>query len=218
MRRCLCCLLALFLLLPLCACGKERPAPTASPTPAAAPAASASTALPRKAFDNSGVKLQGTALGSLSCDTPYRTVFSDVWEVPEGESAVRRFYLYTDGLALWNNFLVILKSTAEEPEGEAGNDEYATVRADHYGTGAGFKNAVSESDWNWDSFCSDVNGALMELTVSNKGKTAEVSITATAADETVYHQTYKDIATDGPLFFCLSVENACLDLLEAETE
>ena len=218
MKRRLCCLLALLMLLSLCACGREQPKPaasTASPAPSAAPAPAAS---PRPAFDNSGVKMQGSALGSLACDTPYRTVYSDVWEVPEGESVQKRFYHYTDGLGMWDTFSVILLSTPDTPETGTGEMEnaWAVLRADHFGSGSGYKNAVTESDWNWESFCSDMNGALIALTVTNKGKTAEVSFTATTAGESEYHQSFKDITTDGPLYFCLTVENACLDLLPEE--
>lgn len=218
MKRPLCCLLALLLLLSLCACGKEEPVPTASPAPAEASAAPASTVSLREAFDNSHVKLQGISLGSLSCDTPYRTVYSDVWEVPEGESVTKRFFHYTDGLGLWDTFSVILLSEPDTPATGTGELEhaYALLRADHFGSGSGYKNAAAESDWNWESFCSDMNGAEIALTVTNKGKTAEVSFTALTAEGDEYHQSYKDITTDGPLFFCLTVENACLDLLPEE--
>ena len=218
MKRGLSYLLALLLLLSLCACGKENPSPAASPAPAGTTAAPVSASPLREAFDNSGVKLQGTALGSLSCDTPFRTVFSEVWEVPEGESVQKRFIHYTDGLGLWDTFSVILLSEPDTPE--TGTEEienaYAVLRADHFGSGSGYKNAVAESDWNWDTFCSDINDAEITLTVTNKGKTAEVSFTALTAEGTEFHQSYKDIGTDGPLYFCLTVENACLDLLPEE--
>lgn len=218
MKRLLSCLLALLLLLTLCACGREQPqtaeiAP--SPAPSADPAPSSAL---REAFDNSAVKLQGTAIGSLSCDTPYRTDYSEVWEVPEGESVQKRFFHYTDGLGLWDTFSVILLSGPDAPA--TGTDEienaYALLRADHFGSGSGYKNAVAESDWNWETFCRDMNGAQIDLVVTNKGKTAEVSVTALTAEGTEYHQSYKDIGTDGPLYFCLTVENACLDLLPEE--
>ena len=217
MKRCLCCLLAL-LLLSLCACGKSTSSPApeeAAPSPTVSPASSPAM---RQGFDHSAVKLQGTAVGSLACDTPYRSVYSEVWEVPEKGSVQRSFYHYTDGLALWDSFSVILLSESGTPA--TGTEEienaYAVLRADHFGTGKGYKNAVADSDWDWETFGSDMNGALIELTVTNKGKTAEVAFTALTAEGAEYHQSYKDISTDGPLYFCLTVENACLDLLPEE--
>lgn len=217
MKRLLLFLLSLSLLLSFSACGREResaPSPTPAPVEETAPAVKEPAG-----FDNSGAELLGSAIGSLACDTPYRAVYSEVWEVPEGKSVERRFYLYTNGLRLWDNFLVILKSRPDDPPvGESGEDEYAVFRADHFGAGTGYKTAVAESDWDWDSFCSDLNGALIELSIADRGKTAEIVMTATTADGKEYHQSYKEIAADGPLYFCLSVENACIDLLDAESE
>ena len=214
-RRTFALLLAAVLL--LSACGAERSAAEPESSPTAVPT---STPAPKTANDNSGVKLVGTPVGTLDCRAEFGTVFSEIWEVPEGESVTRRFYNYTDGLGLWDNFLVILQNTDEGHSAEEAEDyaEYAVLRADHYGWGEGFSDAKKESDWNWESFTEDMNGALIELTVSLKKGLVDVRFTATVDEETVYHQSYTGIKAEGPVYFCLSVENACLDLLPEETE
>ncbi len=216
-RRTFALLLAAVLL--LAACGAERPA--ARSAPAASPStAPTSTPAPKAPNDNSAVKIQGTPVGTLDCKAAFGTEFSEIWEVPEGESVTRRFYNYTDGLGLWDNFLVILQNTDAGHSAEEAADyaEYAVLRADHYGWGDGFSEAEKESDWNWETFTEDMNGALVELTVSLKKGLVDVRFTATVDEETVYHQSYTGIHAEGPVFFCLSVENACLDLLPEDTE
>ena len=185
MRKGVLLLLCAALLLAFCACGEQAPAPEPGPTPT--PEAVPAGKTPN---DNSGVKLRGRLLGSLACDAPFWTVFSEIEEIPEGESRTWRFYNYTDGLGIWNNFLVIL------------------------GWGEGYDEAVAESDWDWERFTGDLNGALIELTVTHRAGKADVSVRAETEGERSYHQSYTGIAVDGPLYACLSVEKACLDLLD----
>ena len=215
MRRLLLPALALMLLLTLCACGKETAKPAETPEPSATAAPMTLTA-----NDNSGVAVQGTLLGELRCDAPFWTVFSDIRELPEGESATQRFYNYTDGLGIWDNFLVILQST---PEGHSAGEtegyrEYLVLRTDSYGWGEGFADAKLESDWDWDTFTADMNGALVELTLTHKTGKADVAITATTRDGREYHESCTGVPIDGALYWCLSVENACLDLLPEDSE
>ena len=210
MKRLLSCLLALLLPLTLCACGREQPqtaeiAP--SPAPSADPAPSSAL---REAFDNSAVKLQGTAIGSLSCDTPYRTDYSEVWEVPEGESVQKRFFHYTDGLGLWDTFSVILLSGPDAPA--TGTDEienaYALLRADHFGSGSGYKNAVAESDWNWETFCRDMNGAQIGLVnVCNSGAGLQLGLWNQARTFSGVQIGLCNVISEGPVPF-LPIVNA----------
>ena len=211
MRKGVLLLLCAALLLAFCACGEQAPAPEPGPTPT--PEAVPAGKTPN---DNSGVKLRGRLLGSLACDAPFWTVFSEIEEIPEGESRTWRFYNYTDGLGIWNNFLVILQSTPEGHSADENADyrEYAVLRADHFGWGEGYDEAVAESDWDWERFTGDLNGALIELTVTHRAGKADVSVRAETEGERSYHQSYTGIAVDGPLYACLSEEKTSLDLLD----
>ena len=219
MKKLLSALLALLMLFSLSACGRQTETEAGPEEETELPPVSTPV---QYLFDNSGVEPQGTLLGSLDCRAEYRSVYSDVREVPDRGTVTQRFYFYTDGLGMWNSFIVILQST---PDGHSTEDdeaytEYAAIRADHFGTGDGLKDAKLESDWSWESFTRDLNGALIELSVSRKGDKAELRYTATTAEGELHSLSCKDIAipADAPLYYCLSVEHACLDLLEDTTE
>lgn len=167
------------------------------------------------ANDNSGVATTGTVVGSTACDTAFWTAFSDVVAVPSGESVSVNFKNYTDGLANWNNFLVILQNVADVHAAADNADykEYAVMRADNWGWGAGYDGiAVAECDWNWDTFAAEMNGADVNLTITNNGDTVDVVAVVTGSSGAVYNQKYTGIAVDGDVYYCLSCEKAFLDI------
>ena len=209
--------LVLVLALVLVGCGRSADRAPASAAREATTAAAPSENKPalKAANDNTGVVTQGSVLGSKHCDDEPGTVYSEIWEVPDTGSVTRRFYNYTDGLGMWNNFLVYLQNT---PEGHSEEDVrgyrcYAVLRPDHFLSGDDLEDVVLESDWDWDRFTKDMNGALIELTLARKDEQADVSFTATARDGSIHQQSYQGIPVDGPLYFCLSVDHAFLDLL-----
>lgn len=167
------------------------------------------------ANDNSGVATTGTVIGSMACDTGFWSTWSDTVAVPSGESVSVNFKNWTNGLANWNNFLVILQNVADAHGADANPDykEYAVMRADNWGWGSGYDGiAVATCDQNWDTFAADMNGADVALTITNNGTTADVVAVVTTAEGKVYNQSYTGIAVDGDLYYCLSCENAFLDI------
>jgi hypothetical protein len=165
-------------------------------------------------FDNSAVEAVGTTLGTSACDDAFWTVFSDVWAVAEGENVTKSFTNYTNGENNWENFLVVVQNVAagHSADDDADYAEYAVCRADNWGWGTGYEDiATAESDWNWDTFASDINGAQIDLSVTNNGDTVDVAFTATTVDGTVYNQSYTGIAVDGDVYFCLTLEKAFLN-------
>lgn len=167
------------------------------------------------AIDHSAVTTTGTVVGATDCSTGFWSEFSEVVEVPKGESVKANFINYTDGLANWHNFLVVLQNVPEVHSADANADykEYGVMRADNFGWGAGYDNiATAECDWNWDTFTTDMDGASVELTITNNGDTADVVAVVTCADGTVHNQSYTGVAVDGDLYYCLTLENAFLDI------
>lgn len=167
------------------------------------------------AIDHSAVTTSGTVVGATDCSTGFWSEFSDVVAVPSGESVTVNFVNYTDGLANWHNFLVVLQNVADVHSADANADykEYGVMRADNFGWGAGYEGiATAECDWNWDTFMTDMDGANVELTITNNGDTADVVAKVTLADGTVHNQSYTGVAVDGDLYYCLTVENAFLDI------
>ncbi|MCR5476485.1 MAG: hypothetical protein K6E92_02535 [Lachnospiraceae bacterium] len=155
----------------------------------------------------------GMTLGVPEMSSGFWSEFTPVWAVPAGESRSIGFTNYTAAENNWENFVVILQNTAyghsaDQAEGYA---EYGVVRADNFGWGAGYDGiAVAECDWNWDTFKDDINGAHIDLTVTNHGDTADVNFTARTASGAEYHQSYTGIAVDGDLYYCLTLEKAYL--------
>ncbi|MCR5685176.1 MAG: LamG domain-containing protein [Lachnospiraceae bacterium] len=145
--------------------------------------------------------------------TPWWAHFSPAKEVAEGATEYFSFTNYTDGAENWRNFLVVLQTTpaghsADTTEGYA---EYAVVRADNYGWGAGYDNiATPTSNWNWDTFKADMDGAHVIAAVTNNGATADIHCTVTTASGAVYFQNYDGIAISGPLYAGLLCEGAHL--------
>ena len=144
--------------------------------------------------------------------------------MPAGESASVTFtdYVPAEG-SNWNTFVVVLQNTptghgADQAEGYA---EYAVVRCDNFGWGAGYdgnENLVLDCNWNWDTFITDMNGAKVVVTVTNNGDTADVIANVTTLAGAEYYQSYKGIAVTGDLYFCLGVDSSCLDILEAPAQ
>ena len=158
------------------------------------------------------VRATGTIVGNTDCTTPFWTAFSDIFAVPEGESVTKTFTNYTDGANNWDNFLVVLQTTAEghSAADADGYAEYAVLRADNFGWGDGYETATAECDWNWDTFTSDIDGATCEVTFTNNGATADVVAVITTVDGTVYTQSYTGITTGGELYACFTCEASYL--------
>ena len=158
------------------------------------------------------VRATGTIVGNTDCTTAFWTAFSDIFAIPEGESVTKTFTNYTDGVNNWDNFLVVLQNTATghsatEAEGYA---EYAVLRADNFGWGTGYETATAEADWNWDTYTSDMDGAKVEVTITNNGATADVVAVVTTTAGTVYTQKYTGITTGGELYACFTCEASYL--------
>ena len=171
------------------------------------------------------VVITGTAVGATTLDTPFWGAHSEIWEVPEGQIAGVLFTNYNPGeeASNWNNFNVVLQNT---PTGHSATDaegyaEYAVVRSDNFGWGAGYdgnENLKLFNDYDWENFCANLNGATVMVLVRNNGATADVvALSQPAGSDKVFTQSYEGITTGGPLYFCLVVDNCCLDVQKVLT-
>lgn len=155
----------------------------------------------------------GDTLGSDANDAAFWSVHSDVWAAPAGKAMTMTFTNNNDGGANWNNFLVVLQSTAagHSAADDPAYSEYAVLRADNFGWGAGYAGAILESDWDWGTFMDDMNGANVTLTIVNHGDGfADVYAKIVTAEGDEHFQNYKNIAVSGDLYFCLTLEKAYL--------
>ena len=159
------------------------------------------------AFTQTVVVPNPTTLGALDCSSGWWSAHTDNIKVNPKETKVVNFTNYTTGENNWNNFVIVLN--------KASLAEYAVVRADNYGWGAGYDacTPVMEAGRDWATWLAAMNGAKVTVKVSNNGDgTADVKAVMLGNDGNVYTQDYIGINTIDPenFFFRFTVDNSYL--------
>jgi hypothetical protein len=151
-----------------------------------------------------------TSLGATDNSTGWWGAHSENIKVNPGETYVSRFTNYTSGANNWNNFVVVLC--------KADNSEYAVVRADNYGWGAGYDGnpnlVLSGGQSDWGAWLAAMDGAKVTTAVTNNGDgTADVQAVMEGNDGIAYVQEYKGIAIDDPndFYFRFTVDGCHLE-------
>ena len=151
-----------------------------------------------------------TSIGATDNSTAFWGAHSDNIKVNPGETFVSRFTNYTNGQNNWNNFVVVLC--------KADNTEYAVVRADNYGWGAGYDNnpnlTTSGGQSDWGAWLAAMDGAKVTTYVTNNGDgSADVVAIMEGNDGVVYQQMYQGIAVDNPndFFFRFTVDGSHIE-------
>ena len=149
-----------------------------------------------------------TVIGDENNTGAFWSAHSENIQVPAGKTYAINFTNYTDGGANWNNFVVALTS-------EDRSTEYAILRADNYGWGNGYDACIPamESDRDWSTWLSAMDGAKVTTYVTNKGDgTADVKCIMLGNDGVTYTQEYRGVNTVDPdnFYFHLTLEKAHL--------
>ena len=151
-----------------------------------------------------------TSIGATDNSTGFWGAHSDNIKVNPGETFVSRFTNYTNGQNNWNNFVVVLC--------KADNTEYAVVRADNFGWGAGYDNnpnlVLSGGQSDWGAWLAAMDGAKVTTYVTNNGDgSADVVAIMEGNDGVVYQQMYQGIAVDNPndFFFRFTVDGSHIE-------
>ena len=149
-----------------------------------------------------------TSLGATDNSTPWWGAHSDNIKVAPGETFVSTFTNYTSGANNWNNFVIVLC--------KADNSEYAVVRADNYGWGAGYEGIATNSggQTDWAAWLAAMDGAKVTTFVTNNGDgTADVKAVMLGNDGETYNQEYYGIAVSDPddFYFRFTVDNCHLE-------
>ena len=161
----------------------------------------------------------GTTVGNLDNSTGWWATHGETEKIEVGETKNVTFRNYTSGANNWNNYLVVLQNIADAHAADETNGykEYAVLRADNFGWGAGYDGiATAETTVgdDWATWLADMNGALVDLSITNNGTTADVVAVVTANNGNTYTQKYTGIAIDGDLYYCFTVENAWIAIFE----
>lgn len=149
-------------------------------------------------------------VGASGFSSGWWTVFSDDEQVKKGETWTKTVQLRSDNIENWHSLAVVLRT--------AGKKEYAVVRTDNYGWGAGYDRIVTpESDWNFETFKNNLDGAMYTINVTNNGETIDVMLNVIDASGTAHFQNYKGVKTAGTeqvdaddVFVSLTCEKAYL--------
>ena len=150
-----------------------------------------------------------TELGTPDCTTPWWTAFTPNVQVKAHQVCTVNFTNYTSGANNWNNFVIILN--------KADLTEYAVMRADNWGWGAGYdgnpnlKAIGTQGDWA--TWLAAMNGAKCSAQIVNNGDgTADVKVLMHGTDGVDYTQDYIGISTIDPdnFFFRFTVDGSYL--------
>ncbi len=127
-------------------------------------------------------------LGNTDCSSAFWTEFSDAVSINVGQTTHFGFYNYTSGAANWDNWLMVFSGGGNPLA--SNYVEYYVLRSDAYGWDAGNCTASDiTSNYNWDTFLSDMNGAYVEVTLTRPDSgTVEVSCVTTTTSGEVYTQ------------------------------
>ena len=137
--------------------------------------------------------------------TPWWAHFSHDWAVAPYEMVSVSMKLGSNEINNWHSPCTILR--------RADLSEYGVVRMDHYGWGAGYDGIVAAtSNWNWDTFLPNLDGAEVAITFANNGdNTASVRYHVILANGDVHFQYFDGFAVDSAdLQFAIVVEGAHL--------
>ena len=137
-------------------------------------------------------------IGATDNSTPFWGDHSENIKVGPKETFISSFTNYTNGQNNWNNFVVVLC--------RQDNTEFAVVRADNYGWGAGYDGNpnlwLSGGQADWGKWLKAMDGAKVDVAVTNNGDgTADVSAIMQGNDGNFYTQEYKGIAIDSEDFY-----------------
>ena len=128
---------------------------------------------------------------------------SDMINVPVGKTCTTRFTNYTNGLANWNNFCVVLT--------RADNSEYAVVRSDNYGWGDCYGACIPVgTQGDWATWLAAMDGAKVTVSVTNNGGSADIRCIMVGNNGNTYTQDYLGISpTDGDdVYFRMTVDHS----------
>ena len=147
-----------------------------------------------------------TCVGATDNSTAFWGAHSDNIKVNPGETFCTTFTNYTNGQNNWNNFVVVL--CRED------NTEFAVVRADNYGWGAGYDDNpnlwVSGGQSDWGAWLAAMDGAKVDVAVTNNGDgSADVQAIMQGNDGKYYTQEYKGIAIDPEDFYFRYTVDGC---------
>ena len=140
-------------------------------------------------------KMAEKDLGTEDCTAGWWSAFTKDVKVPAGETYQIDFTNFSSTISNWNNFVLILRN--------ANLQEYAVLRADCFGWGAGYDGntdlKVGVAPANWDEWRLAMDGAKVSLYITNTNNgTADVQAVIKGTDDATYKLYYLNIKAVEP--------------------
>jgi hypothetical protein len=167
-------------------------------------------------------------LGDTNYTNGWWTGFTEAYELADGASKTVVLNNYSDGLANWDNYVVIFTneySGANENPNEASDShvQYGIVRADEYGWddngAAEFAYSGSWGD-DWATWLAGMKAAKVTLTISRNANVLTIDAAIEDANGNSYTNqsvvTSSLLGADDPCYFILSCEECYLEVLSVE--
>lgn len=156
-------------------------------------------------------------VGANDFSTPWPT-YSNEYTVASGSSTTVTMYCYSNNLNNYHSPSVTVGNVDNlNVDVAAADGAAAVVRMDNFGWGPGYEGiATATSDWNWDTFASNISGSKIVITVKNNGNnTADIRYDVTYTTGETHFQEYKGITVDSSdLNFALVLEGAYLVIVD----
>jgi hypothetical protein len=135
----------------------------------------------------------------------------------DGNGAINyQFYNHGSGGANWNNWVLVL--TNGIAIGSDGVAEYIVLRADHFGWGTYYVGENLSSNFNWDTFIADMQGAFVNLTIRRIDTRLDIIVKiTTASGGTLNYSYFHNEFPEGPLGACFTTDGSHLDFVSIST-
>lgn len=147
--------------------------------------------------------------GSKLFTNSYLSSISEFRKVKKGGSLHIKFYNYTKGDEAWHNWYLLCCSGPGLAA--TGAKEYFILRADNW-ENIKFANDGCTSNFNWGTFKTDMNGAIVDMTVTFAADgTVSMTSTITTAIKKEYNYSYKygtKLTSVNELYFSIGTENS----------
>lgn len=154
----------------------------------------------------------GTVIGKADNSTGWWSAFSEYFNIPVGKKLTLDFINYSNKDANANNWLAVVTTDAERDA--AGYSEYFLLRSDNYGWGnTQFRRSEISSNFNWDDFKTEMDGAKVSLTVEHvKDGYAIVNATIKTNNYDWFERYYQSVSKNEDIRTFLSTEKGHLVL------
>ena len=121
------------------------------------------------------------------------------------------FVNYSDKAENWHNWVSVVTNGVDR--GGSGYSEYFALRADHHGWGGQFRKSELTSNYIWDDFKAELDGAQVSLSIEHvKDGYALVKTTINTKNYTWFENYYQTTSKTEDIRAFLTVENAHLVL------